>query len=55
MEREISSIEKKHTWKEIEKPNDAEILKTKWVYAKKPLEPNEEDKYKASLIVKGCG
>lgn len=53
MEKEIISIEKNETWEQVEKPENAEILNTKWVYSFKPLEENIEDKFKARLVVRG--
>lgn len=53
MEKEIKSIEKNETWEQIEKPEKAEKLNTKWVYSFKPLEGNMEDKFKARLVVRG--
>lgn len=54
MKREINSIEKNNTWKEVIKPENAEILNTRWVFATKSLEEKIEDRYKARLVVKGC-
>lgn len=55
MEREIDSMKKNNTWTEITLPKTGEILKTRWVFASKPLEREIEDQYKARLVVKGCG
>ncbi|XP_072378064.1 uncharacterized protein [Diabrotica undecimpunctata] len=54
MERKIESINKNNTWTEVEKiPEKIEILNTKWVFASKPLEAKEEDRYMAKLVVRG--
>lgn len=53
MEREIQSIEKNETWIEASIPENAEILSTKWVFALKPHEEKNENKYKARLVVRG--
>lgn len=53
MKKAIESLEKNKTWIEVKMPNKAEILKTKWVFASKPLEEKLEDRYKARLVVKG--
>ena len=53
MDREIKSINRNNTWKQVIKPKSAEIIDTKWVYAFKPLEKIRNDKYKARLVVRG--
>lgn len=53
MERELESIERNNTWIEVEIPNKAEILTTKWVFAAKPFENTIEDRFKARLVVRG--
>lgn len=37
MEREIRSIEKNNTWKEVKKLEGAKILNTKWVFASREV------------------
>jgi len=53
MNREIESINRNNTWKSVIKPNNTEILDTKWVYSYKPLETDKLDRYKARLVVRG--
>ena len=51
--RELNSIKENETWIEIDKPNNAKILDTKWVFTYKDLEKKNEFKYKARLVVRG--
>lgn len=53
MKREIEAIEKNGTWHPVKPPDNVEILDTKWVFAKKPLEEDVRLRYKARLVVKG--
>ncbi|GJQ72168.1 form3 [Trypoxylus dichotomus] len=53
MKRELDSINKNNTWEIIEKPKDTKMLDTKWVYALKPLEQDDSNKYKARLVARG--
>lgn len=53
MKREIQAIERNHTWYSVKPPNGAEILDTKWVFSRKPLEKDSKMKYKARLVVRG--
>lgn len=53
MMREIDSINKNKTWELVDKPENKEILDTRWVYAYKSIEKEQRDKYKARLVVRG--
>lgn len=53
MKREIESIYDNDTWEIVDKPEETNILDTKWVYNLKSHEVNERDKYKAGLVVRG--
>lgn len=53
MDKEIKSIEKNKTWQEVNKPEDEEVLTTKWVFSTKPFESKIEDQYKARLVARG--
>lgn len=51
MKSEIQSLEENQTWTSIEKPADANVIKTKWVFKKK--KNPEGTRFKARLVVKG--
>lgn len=53
IERELESIHKNDTWDVAERPLNGDIIDTKWVFAYKPLETNNELKYKARLVARG--
>lgn len=53
IEREIYCANKNNIWSIIEKPDNVQILDTKWVLSYKPFEKSEVDKYKARLVVRG--
>lgn len=53
MSNEIKSIEENKTWEETRKPENIEILSTKWVFAVKPHEDKIQDRYKARIVVRG--
>lgn len=52
MTRELETIHKNDTWKSVKKPDNVQVLDTKWVYSYKALE-EEDCKYKARLVVRG--
>lgn len=52
MEEEMEALRENNTWILVDKPNNANILKNRWVYKMKP-DPTGPDKYKARLVVKG--
>lgn len=51
--RELNSIEENDTWMKVRKPENVNILDTKWLFTYKTLEEKEVDKYKARLVVRG--
>ena len=53
MNEEIKMIEKNHTWKLVDKPQDKEVIGLKWVYKVKHNDDGSINKYKARLIAKG--
>ena len=42
VKRELNSIKENETWTEVDKPNNAKILDTKWVFTYKDLEEKNE-------------
>ena len=55
MENEMRSHEKNQTWSLVARPPNAKLLKSRWVYKIKHKLDGSVDKYKARLVVKGCG
>ena len=53
MNDEIKMIEKNHTWELINKPQDKEIIRLKWVDKLKYNDDGSINKYKARLVGKG--
>ena len=53
MNEEIKMIEKNHTWKLVDKPQDKEVIGLKWVYKVKHNDDGSINKYKARLVAKG--
>ena len=53
MNEEIKMIEKNHTWKLVDKPQDKEVIGLKWVYKVKHSDDGSINKYKARLVAKG--
>lgn len=50
---ELKSIEENETWEMVKRPDETDILDTKWVFTYKNLEEKEIDRYKARLVVRG--
>jgi len=44
----MASLREKEVWKLVNLPPGRQMIKTKWVFVRKP------DRYKARLVVKGC-
>ena len=53
MYRELKSIQENNTWEVVDKPNNSNLLHTRWVYGFKEFEECLNDKYKARLVVRG--
>ncbi|KAL3534237.1 hypothetical protein ACH5RR_002698 [Cinchona calisaya] len=53
MEEEIQSIEKKNTWKLVDKPQNKEIIGVKWIYKAKLNPDGSIQRKKARLVAKG--
>lgn len=53
MNREISSLEENKTWEIVTKPDNAKIIKSKWVFTLKHKPDGTIDRYKARLVAKG--
>ncbi|GJQ75543.1 hypothetical protein Trydic_g17628 [Trypoxylus dichotomus] len=51
--KELDSINKNNIWEIEEKPKDTKMLDTKWVYALKQLEQDDNNKYKAKVVARG--
>lgn len=51
--REIESIEENETWDVVDKPSNVRVLDSKWVFALKEHETQDNDKFKARLVVRG--
>jgi transposase InsO family protein len=50
---ELDSIKKNGVWSIINKPNNKNIISTRWVFVKKMNENGELQKYKARLVARG--
>ena len=53
MEEEIEQIEKNKTWILVPRPEDKNVIGTKWVYIKKLDENGEVTRNKIRLVCKG--
>ncbi|KMQ87656.1 gag-pol polyprotein [Lasius niger] len=51
--REFKSLDENDTWEIADKPDEATLLNTKWIFKKKKTEDGET-KYKARLVIQGC-
>ena len=54
MEEEIQSLKENHTYDLVRLPEGRRALKNKWVFKFKTKENNQNPKYKAKIVVKGC-
>lgn len=55
MEEEYASLVKNGTWTPINLPQDKKALDTKWVFKIKRDAAGKIHRYKARLVVRGCG
>jgi Reverse transcriptase (RNA-dependent DNA polymerase) len=55
MREELDLLKEKGTWELVQKPPNATPLNNKWTYVKKRNKQGEVNRYKARLVVKGCG
>mmetsp|Transcript_17870 Transcript_17870/g.26381 ORF Transcript_17870/g.26381 Transcript_17870/m.26381 type:complete len:511 (+) Transcript_17870:541-2073(+) len=53
MQEELSGLSEQGTWEIVDKPPDANLLRTKWVFKKKVNKEGEVIRYRARLVVKG--
>ena len=53
MEEEITQIEKNDTWELVPRPNDKNVIGTKWVFRNKLNEEGKVTRNKARLVCKG--
>ena len=53
MEEEIQQIEKNSTWSLVPRPEDKNVIGTKWVFRNKLNEKGEVTRNKARLVCKG--
>jgi len=53
MEEELMQIEKNHTWDLVPRPEDKNMIGTKWVFQNKLNEDGEVVRNKARLVIKG--
>jgi hypothetical protein len=53
IEDQLRSLEANHTWEVVDKPKDANLISTKWVFKIKMLPNGQINKYKARLYTRG--
>ena len=53
MNEEINMIDKNETWELVDRPEDKEVIRVKWVYKTKVNPDGSIQKHKARLVVKG--
>ena len=53
MQQEIAALEDNHTWDLVEPPEEANVLRGRWVYKRKPAANGKGQRYKARWVVKG--
>ena len=53
MQEEIDVIEKNNTWELVEKPNNKEVIRVKWIYRVKYHANGTVQRNKARLVAKG--
>jgi hypothetical protein len=53
MEEELNQIEKNNTWTLVPRPNDQNVIGTKWVFRNKLNEQGEVVRNKARIVFKG--
>ena len=53
MNDEIEQIEKKKTWSLVPRPDDKNVIGTKWIFRNKLNENGEVTRNKARLVCKG--
>ncbi|BET02421.1 Retrotransposon protein [Nesidiocoris tenuis] len=53
IQEELESMEKHKTWTRVEKPQNEEIIDSRWVFRIKKNEATGEERYKARLVAKG--
>ena len=54
MKSEYNSLMTKKTWILADKPEDVPIVKNKWVFVMKKNKDGNIERYKSSLVAKGC-
>jgi len=54
MEVEMTTLEKNNTWELVQLPKGKQPVGCKWVYTVKYKSDGTLDRYKASLVAKGC-
>eukprot|EP00733_Pompholyxophrys_punicea_P000254 Pompholyxophrys_punicea_v1_NODE_55_length_4195_cov_3.523671.p1 type:complete len:835 gc:universal NODE_55_length_4195_cov_3.523671:1568-4072(+) len=55
IDAELESLETNHTWSTVTLPPGRKPLKCKWIFVEKRNENGDTVRYKARLVVKGCG
>ena len=53
MEEELDQIEKNETWELVPRPNNKNVIGTKWVFINKMNEDGQLIRNKARLVCKG--
>lgn len=53
MDDEITTIEKNHTWRLVDPPENKDVIGLKWVYKTKYNKDGTVQKHKARLVSKG--
>lgn len=53
MNEELDQVEKKNTWSLVPRPDDKNVIGTKWVFRNKLNEEGEVIRNKARLVCKG--
>ena len=54
MEEELSQIENNETWELVPRPNERNVIGTKWVFRNKLNEDGQVTRNKVRLVCKGC-
>ncbi|KAG8988148.1 hypothetical protein FRB90_002943, partial [Tulasnella sp. 427] len=53
MDKEMEAIEEHRTWELVERPKDANVVRSRWVYDLKLDEKGNVERFKARLVAKG--
>ena len=53
MNKEYENLLKNNTWKLVDKPKNANVIGSKWIFTKK-VDNDSSIKFKARLVAQGC-